>query len=209
MEVETIEQYFTNANILEGDAVKKEAVKDRILHFSGHGLHFAGRSNFNFESPLDSALLLSNNESLTLGDIFDLDLSQSRLVTLSACETGLIDTKSISDEYIGFPGAFLFAGSTSVVGSLWAPNDLSTALLMIKFYQNLQTASTVAVALNQAQRWLRNITRRELEQWIPENLSQLNPTLKMNLRRQLHRLPDDAQPFGEPFHWAAFCAIGQ
>lgn len=80
---------------------------------------------------------------------------------------------------------------------------------MIKFYQNLQTASTVAVALNQAQRWLRNITRRELEQWIPENLSQLNPTLKMNLRRQLHRLPDDAQPFGEPFHWAAFCAIGQ
>jgi CHAT domain-containing protein len=209
IEVETIEQYFTNANILEGDAVKKEAVKDRILHFSGHGLHFAGRSNFNFESPLDSALLLSNNESLTLGEIFDLDLSQSRLVTLSACETGLIDTKSISDEYIGFPGAFLFAGSTSVVGSLWAPNDLSTALLMIKFYQNLQSASTVAVALNQAQLWLRHITKIQLQQWIENTPLRLDATVRMSLRRRFYKLLDDAQPFREPFHWAAFCAIGQ
>ncbi len=209
LEVETIKQFFTNVDVLEGDAVKKAAVNSQILHFSCHGLHFAGRSNFNFESPLKSALLLADSESITLGEIFELDLSHSRLVTLSACETGLIDTKSISDEYIGFPGAFLFAGSTSVVGSLWAPSDLSTALLMIKFYQNLQQCSTVAVALQQAQIWFRDITKRELEQWILEQPLQLNPTLKINLHRRLHKLSDHTQPFQNPFYWAAFCAIGQ
>jgi CHAT domain-containing protein len=101
------------------------------------------------------------------------------------------------------------AGSNSVVGSFWDIDDLSTALLMIKFYQNLQTGSTIAIALNQSQLWLRNITKLELEQWISENLWRLNPTLRLILRRRLRLLSDDTQPFMELFHWAAFATIGQ
>ncbi len=207
IEVRTIQQYFPHADVLAKAAATKEALNNQKLH-SVHCLHFSGHSYFNTNSPLQSSLLLAD-ESVTLAEIFTLDLSQCRLVTLSASETALTDWTSVNDEYIGFPGAFLFAGSTSVVGSLWAPNDLSTALLMIKFYQNLQAGSTVAVSLNQAQLWLRHITKIELQQWIKDTPLLLDAAVRMSLRRRFHKLPDDAQPFREPFHWAAFCAIGQ
>lgn len=88
---------------------------------------------------------------LSLGEIFGLDLSQCRLVTLSACETGLTDFRSITDEYIGLPSIFLYAGSPTVVSSLWTVNDLSTAFLMIEFYQNMRAGNSVVLALNKAQ----------------------------------------------------------
>jgi CHAT domain-containing protein len=233
LEVETIKQYFPHADILAKAAATKDALSNKPLSLY-HCLHFSSESHFNTSSPLLSALILAdasmpnaptNSDSiqylplgangvidlskcLTVEEIFKLDLSQCRLVTLSASETALTDWTNGSNEYIGFPGAFLFAGSASVVGSLWDIHDLSTALLMIKFYQNLQIGLTVAVALNQAQLWLRDITKIELEQLINANQLPLNPTVRMALRRCFYRFRDD-KPFREPFHWAAFCAIGQ
>ncbi|MFM6271784.1 MAG: CHAT domain-containing protein, partial [Dolichospermum sp.] len=93
--------------------------------------------------------------------MFELRLNKCRLITLSACETGLIDLNSISDEYIGLPSGFLFAGSPSVVSSLWTVDDLSTSFLMIKLYEILFDENqqvSVPVALKQAQNWLQNLT---------------------------------------------------
>ncbi|TAG60672.1 MAG: CHAT domain-containing protein [Oscillatoriales cyanobacterium] len=234
IEVEAIKQFFPYADILAKAAATKDALSNKPLSLY-HCLHFSSGSYFNTSSPLLSALILADapmpnaptnsdpirylplganevidlSKCLTVEEIFKLDLSQCRLVTLSASETALTDWTNSSDEYIGFPSAFLFAGSASVVGSFWAINDLSTALLMIKFYQNIQIGLAVAVALNQAQLWLRDITKIELEQLINANQLPLNPAVRMNLRRRFYKLPDDAQPFREPFHWAAFCAISQ
>jgi CHAT domain-containing protein/predicted enzyme related to lactoylglutathione lyase len=234
IEVETIKQYFPYVDILAKAAATKDALSNKPLSLY-HCLHFSSGSHFNTSSPLLSALILADapmpnaptnsdpiqylplgangvidlSKCLTVEEIFKLDLSQCRLVTLSASETALTDWTNGSNEYIGFPGAFLFAGSASVIGSLWGINDLSTALLMIKFYQNLQRGLTVAVALNQAQLWLRDITKRELEQLINANQLPLKPAVRMNLRGRFYRFRDDWQPFREPFHWAAFCAIGQ
>ncbi|VXD24403.1 conserved hypothetical protein [Planktothrix serta PCC 8927] len=190
-------------------------------HFSCHGY-------FNFENPILSALLFADcylepppspldpsrhlrlekgqtldlSECLTLGDVFTLDLRCCRLVTLSACETGLIDFQSNSDEYIGLPSGFLVAGSTNVVSSLWAVSDISTAILMIKFYQLLRKGEEVAIALNHAQNWLRNATKAELLAWI--DLGN-----KMQLRQSLQNMNDNDKPFASPYYWAAFCAIGK
>ena len=190
-------------------------------HFSCHGY-------FNFENPILSALLFADcylepapspldpsrhlrlekgqtldlSECLTLGDVFTLDLRCCRLVTLSACETGLIDFQSNSDEYIGLPSGFLVAGSTNVVSSLWAVSDISTAILMIKFYQLLREGEEVAIALNHAQNWLRNATKAELLAWI--DLGN-----KMQLRKSLKEINDHDKPFASPYYWAAFCAIGK
>ncbi|MBD2514714.1 CHAT domain-containing protein [Nostoc sp. FACHB-973] len=238
LEVATIRTSFhPDDDVLERHQAQKTSLtrerlaQTNIAHFACHGY-------FNLETPSQSALLLaesntiattsSNDQTrfwasrdggeidlekcLTLGDIFALDLRQCRLTTLSACETGLTDFKSLSDEYIGLPSGFLYAGSPSVVSSLWTVNDLSTAFLMIEFYKNLQNRDrypSVAIALNQAQIWLRNLTTKELKIWIAQNKLILNPTLKMNLNRQLQKMPDLAQPFASPFYWAAFCAIGQ
>jgi CHAT domain-containing protein len=206
MEVQAIQQFFPFGDILNEAAATKDALNQQKLN--AHCLHFTGHSDFNINSPLQSRLMLAD-EPLSLAEVFTLDLTNCRLVTLSASETALTSWTDTSDDYLGFPSAFLLAGSNSVVGSFWDIDDLSTALLMIKFYQNLQTGSTIAIALNQAQLWLRNLTKLELEQWISENLWRLSATLKMSLRRRLYLLSDDTQPFVELFHWAAFATIGQ
>jgi CHAT domain-containing protein len=141
---------------------------------SSHCLHFSCHGEFNHESPLESALLLANPEGklekeeakLTLGEVFEkLYLNQCRLVTFSACESGMTDPHSISDEYIGLPSGFLYAGSPSIVSTLWSVDPIATTLLMVKFYHNLKRipqikTGDVAIALNKAQKWLRTLTYR-------------------------------------------------
>lgn len=69
-------------------------------------------------------------------EIFDLDLNPG-LVTLSACKTGMARIRA-GDETMGLPRAFIYAGSPSVVASLWNVNDRATAILMERFYGNLK-----------------------------------------------------------------------
>ncbi len=97
-----------------------------------------------------------------------------------------------------------------MVSSLWKVNDLSTAFLMIKFYQNhKQENLPVTKALNKAQHWLSKVNKKELNQWIKDNQISLDATLNMNLQRSLNKLSDHDQPFNHPYYWAAFCAIGE
>jgi CHAT domain-containing protein len=153
LEVDKILPLFSSHQVLPN----KQATKAAILQASPtlkniNSLHFSCHGSFDPNSPQDSFLLLHGADNpeldlskcLTLGNLFerDFDLSQCRLVTLSACETGLIEYTNASDEYIGLPSGFLYAGSVNVVSSLWTVDDLSTALLMIHFYQRLHTAWT-------------------------------------------------------------------
>lgn len=159
--------------------------------------------------PSEDGGVIDLEKCLTLGEIFALNLEKCRLVTLSACETGLTEFTTLTDEYISLPSGFLYAGSPNVVSSLWTVNDFSTAFLMIKFYQNLDRCNSVVVALNQAQLWLRNITKKELLAWIKEKQLIRDRTIKMKLIRQFKKISDSSQPFKKPYYWAAFCATGQ
>lgn len=227
LEVDAICKFFSSS---ASEVLKKQDANEAALKVSenlplSHCCHFACHGEFNLKSPVESALLLSEHKSsakdqqlkedgqLTLPEIFRLTLDQCRLVTLSACETGMVDPDSISDEYIGLPSGFMFAGSPSVVASLWKASDVSTIFLMSKFYQNLTEhiqknsqleEGAVAIALNQAQCWLRDATNTELMQKM-ENFS-LKKTQKVELKRFLQ---SQEKPFNMPYYWAAFCAIGQ
>jgi CHAT domain-containing protein/Tfp pilus assembly protein PilF len=252
VEVEAIRGYFEPADILPTQQATKTAWNQantkqqlRLANF----IHFSCHGYFNFESPLRSALVLCGakvsgtdqleddntryiqspeqeridlEKCLLLEDIFALDLRPCSLVTLSACETGLSDPRSLSDEYISLPSGFLVAGSPSIVGSQWAVNDFATAFLMIKFYENLvggglaETHSlsstqeiTVAVALNEAQKWLRDSTTQELKEWVEKGKVPLTPTQEIDILARLLNMEADAKPFEPPQYWAAFCAIGQ
>jgi CHAT domain-containing protein len=69
-------------------------------------------------------------------EVFDLKLD-AELVVLSACKTGL--GSQIRGEGIsGLSRAFFYAGSSSVLASLWNVYDISTAQLMLAFYKNIQ-----------------------------------------------------------------------
>lgn len=206
VEMAAIKGYFDMADVLKQGAATKSAFQ-KISLKEVHCIHFACHGYFDLDDPLESGLKLAD-APLTLREILELDLGQCRLVTLSACETGFIDFTSLSDEYIGLPNGFLYAGSPNIVSSLWTVDDKSTAFLMIRFYQNLHQGLSVALSLNQAQIWLRNVTKLELERWIEEDGLLLDRTQKINLKRQLKLMPDEAKPFKSPFYWAAFCAIG-
>lgn len=121
--------------------VRKEAAEEK-LHKYGKDfsyLHFATHGQFNPNSPLKSALLLApdtrSNGMLTVDKLYSLTLNAD-LVTLSACETGLSKVAN-GDDLVGLTRGFLYAGSSSVVASLWKVNDLATAQLMTHFYAEL------------------------------------------------------------------------
>ncbi|MGC9526539.1 MAG: CHAT domain-containing protein [Limnospira sp.] len=139
-----------------------------------------------------------------------LDLTNCRLVTLSACETGITDITSTSDEYIGLPSGFILAGSPNVVSTLWAVADISTAIFMIQFYQTLQQQPelSVVLALRQTQTWLREATVQDLLDWT-DSCAVISPEGREEIKGTLDWYAPDFKPFESPYYWAAFCAIGQ
>jgi CHAT domain-containing protein len=235
LEVETVSSFFSPATVLTRKDAREAEVKTHPELSLAHCNHFSCHGEFNLESPLKSALRLAetkqsnakNSEDglLTLAEIFALNLTQSRLVTLSACETGMADFNSLSDEYISLPSGFLFAGSPSVISSLWEVSDISTSFLMMKFYENLKqlpimTSGTVALALNQAQKWLRNLTSEDCvtflnslqPQWdsiianLPKREGKRIKAAITGARKQI--LQRSPHPFANPYYWAAFTATG-
>jgi CHAT domain-containing protein len=116
-------------------------------------LHFATHAELDEEDPLGSALLLaptaSNDGRLDVQEIFGLELHAS-LVVLSACETSL-GKRNPGDEIISLTRAFIYAGTPSVITTLWKVNDRASYELIQAFYRQLQNGRSKAEALRQAQ----------------------------------------------------------
>ncbi|HWP53736.1 MAG TPA: CHAT domain-containing protein [Pyrinomonadaceae bacterium] len=123
----------------------------RIIHFATHGL-------VDSEHPELSGLILSQidrdganqNGLLQLQDIYNLNLSRTQLVVLSACRTGL--GREVKGEgLVGLTRGFMYAGTPTVVASLWKVDDQATAELMKRFYQGILVEQlTPAAALRKA-----------------------------------------------------------
>ena len=125
--------------------VRREATETAFKQQGGNYayVHFASHGEFNADSPLNSALLLAkdkaNDGTLTVGELYSMRLNAD-LVTLSACETGLGKIAN-GDDVVGLTRGFLYAGSRSIVASLWKVDDEATAYLMTRFYSALKGTS--------------------------------------------------------------------
>jgi CHAT domain-containing protein len=115
-------------------------------------IHFATHGQFQAEAPLKSAILLTRDRDsdgmLTVDSLYSTSLNAD-LVTLSACDTGLGAVRH-GDDLIGLVRGFLYAGSGSIIASLWNVDDLATSYLMTEFYSNLKSMNKQE-ALRQAQ----------------------------------------------------------
>ncbi len=117
-------------------------------------LHFATHGTVNEVNPDLSCVYLSEKETgkedgvLYAGEIYNLKL-KSQLVSLSACQTGL-GKISKGEGLIGLSRAFLYAGASNLLVSLWSVSDASTALLMERMYANILKGKTLAESLQQA-----------------------------------------------------------
>jgi CHAT domain-containing protein len=139
-----------------------------IIHLATHGF-------FNKMNPMFSGVQLEPDANedgrLEVHEILGLRL-RARLVTLSACETalgsGYFSEVPAGDDFVGLTQAFLGAGSSSVLATLWLVNDRSTAQFMADFYQHLPTEAGSAALAAVQRRMLAGPSRyRHPYYWAP------------------------------------------
>ncbi|MBN2825847.1 MAG: CHAT domain-containing protein [Campylobacterales bacterium] len=114
-----------------------------ILHISTHGFFLKEVSN---EYLMQSGLLFAGANRaklqrdphgiITAMSLSTLNLIDTNLVVLSACDTGLGKIEN-AEGVVGLPKAFIQAGAKNIIMSLWSVNDAKTATLMKKFYHHL------------------------------------------------------------------------
>lgn len=151
-EVGRLAHLFPHSTIYTGIQATKtqfrEAVRQAPL------VHVAAHAEADEVDPLYSRILLANEGGqrsfLEAREVLDMSLPQTALVTLSACESGLGRVAS-GDEVLGFPRAFLSAGSGGLIASLWPVSDEATEILMSTLYGALAQGKDVQQAMQAGQ----------------------------------------------------------
>jgi len=93
----------------------------------------------------------SNDDGiLTALEASGLNLWGTKLVVLSACDTGVGEVRNGEGVY-GLRRAFVLAGAETLVMSLWPASDYSTRTLMTNYYRNLKQGMGRGAALRQVQ----------------------------------------------------------
>ncbi|TME06911.1 MAG: CHAT domain-containing protein [Chloroflexi bacterium] len=148
-EAQTIASLLNGRCYLDRDATIEKLIEQApgspIIHLATHGQSRLDAPNFSYIRLADGPL--------NAIDAFSMDLKACELLTLSGCETGLALSGG-GDEQLGLGRAFLAAGATSLVMSLWPVEDNATNELMRLFYQNLLRGESKGQALRVAQRQL-------------------------------------------------------
>jgi CHAT domain-containing protein/Tfp pilus assembly protein PilF len=178
-EAQAIKSLFAEADLLTGARATESSLKQisapRIMHIATHGFFLTDApppspnaggektlsisANLRIENPLlRSGLALaganlrksSDDGILTAMEASGLNLWGTKLVTLSACDTGLGEVKNGEGVY-GLRRAFALAGTEALVMSLWPVSDYVTRELMTAYYQGLKQGQGRGEALRQVQ----------------------------------------------------------
>lgn len=199
-----------HGEVLQGEKATPETVKEIIAHATH--VHISCHGIFESTNPLDSALVLAQNGShgkLTLGEIFEnVHLPRTRLVVLSACETGITKAERFHDEYIGMPAGFLYAGAKTVVSTLWRVPDVATWLLMRSFWSEIKSGTRPGEALRRASCALRSLSLDEVRGLIAVAAArEENPAHREAMEKEGQKLQGE-RPFASPYWWAGFTVNG-
>jgi CHAT domain-containing protein len=143
---------------------------------------------------------------------WDLDAD---LVVLSACESGL-GRYAGGEGYLGFAQALFVKGARSLVLSQWRVDDLATALLMTRFYQNLLGKRSgmsqplpKAAALDESKRWLRELKADEIGSEIAAlDRGSVRPLAKPAGTAPYSNITGAVRPYAHPYYWVSFILIG-
>jgi tetratricopeptide (TPR) repeat protein len=222
IEAPAIANFHLNCNTIPSSKATTDNLKEAlqqtadIFHFTGHAYH-------NTKQPSQSALILKNKQPLTSQEIANFDLKSYYLVCLSACETGITGKEELIDEFVGLASSFLAAGAVYALSTLWIVDEISSALMMIRFYeilneQRCKNKLHPALALKQAQKWLRTITYSELSNWylelseVTKDNSRCSQDLRDEanlIRRDRAKIESDKPPYADLYYWAGFTITGK
>lgn len=152
-EVVQLDEQFEGLYLLN-DAASESRFRDTmnnfgIIHLAMHGL-------LDDKEPMISSLIFTetgdsiNDNFLYAYEIANMDLN-AQLVVLSACETGLGELRK-GEGVMSLGRSFMYAGTPSLMYSLWKVNDEATTKLMRYFYENLSDGAPIDVSLQYAKR---------------------------------------------------------
>lgn len=166
-------QYLIGTDASESH-FRKMAPKSSIVHLSTHGKFMA-------DDPMSSLFLLSKGQGqdgiVTAEEIFDINLSNTKLFVISACETSMEQIKS-GDDMFGFTRSLSFSGVGSIISPLWSIDDKVTTEFMDHFYRNLALGKSISTALHSAKKTIFNKYENP-HYWAAFRLIG-NPQLKIN-----------------------------
>jgi CHAT domain-containing protein/Tfp pilus assembly protein PilF len=150
-EVRNIAQLFPGSSAYIGntatlDQFKTQAPRFPFLHLATHGCFQQGGCQ---KLGLEENTLLFADSQFNIRDAVLLGLQNTRLLTLSACQTGM-KANSNGEEISGVAYVFERAGAQAVMASLWSVADVATKDLMVEFYQNINKGMSKNEALRQA-----------------------------------------------------------
>jgi CHAT domain-containing protein len=161
-EARAIKTLFPEATLFTGQRAKKSALQHvagpRMLHIASHGF-FLQDGRVNAENPLlRSGIALAGANMpheteqegiLTALEASALDLWGTKLVTLSACDTGIGEVRNGEGVY-GLRRAFVLAGTETLVMSLWPVSDAIARETMVAYYTGLRAGLGRGDALRQS-----------------------------------------------------------
>jgi len=140
------------AQPLLGDAATTSTLRSKAGDYDI--VHLIAHFDLDSQHPQSSRIILGqgkgNDGPLEVNDVFGLDLQKTNLVVLSGCQSQR-GSRTRGDDVIGLSRAFIYAGSPSVIASLWSVDDDATKQLMIAFYTHLKEGLSKAEALRAAQ----------------------------------------------------------
>ncbi|MEG4013420.1 CHAT domain-containing protein [Microcoleus sp. S1D4] len=150
-EVRNIAQSFPGSSAYIGNAAtldqfKTQAPRFPFLHLATHGCFQQGGCK---KLGMEENTLLFADSQFNIRDAALLGLQNTRLLTLSACQTAM-QANSNGEEISGVAYVFERAGAQAVMASLWSVDDAATKDLMVEFYQNINKGMSKNEALRQA-----------------------------------------------------------
>ncbi|MBC8286929.1 MAG: CHAT domain-containing protein [Nitrospinae bacterium] len=136
MEANSIKWDFPQVDVFTRENATESWLQEHISEYQI--IHIASHGEFDPVNPLFSSLKLARSATedgnFEVNEVFGLEINAD-IVTLSACQTGLGDIVG-GDELVGLNRAFIYAGTQSILSSLWRVSDISTAVLIKHFYRN-------------------------------------------------------------------------
>ena len=171
---------WRETTLLNADAkeeILKDMLKPNVLHIATHGFFQGdvdGEIKYNTNPLYRSGILLSGAAEtleskadlrgniqmgkedgiLTAFEALNLNIDNTDLVVLSACETGLGEIRN-GEGVFGLQRAFKLAGARTILMSLWKVNDQTTQELMVSFYENWLGGMSKRAAFDKAQTQLK------------------------------------------------------
>lgn len=179
-------------------------------------LHIAGHGSAGVWGAGETALILGDGP-LGLEELPKLGPLSARVVTISACQTAVVDIGHLPEEGFSVGGAMIAAGAACAIASLWPVRSDTTALLMVRLYEEMLRGDLrPPEALRRAQLWLRNLTDPALADFLLAY-----PSLEAEFRRRADAgdragrrtasrrgSTEEQRPFSGPDYWAPFIALG-